>query len=169
VPVEVEGRYAPASQQFLVAGREHDGRDGFWVLSPLLVDGTAPPSALLVVRGWTADPTPPPVPVGPVTETGVLQPGEEGSTTVDADRVVDAVRIPALVNAVDGDLYSAFLVSTGAGAAGLRPVTPPAVEPGWSAGMRNLAYALQWWLFGAFAVFLWWRICADARSVDSRV
>jgi surfeit locus 1 family protein len=169
VPVEVEGRYAPASQQFLVAGREHDGRDGFWVLSPLVVDGTTPPSALLVVRGWTADPTPPPVPVGPVTETGVLQPGEEGSTTVDADRVVDAVRIPALVNAVDGDLYSAFLVSTSAGAAGLRPVTPPAVEPGWSAGMRNLAYALQWWLFGAFAVFLWWRICADARSVDSRV
>jgi surfeit locus 1 family protein len=109
------------------------------------------------------------VPVGPVTETGVLQPGEEGSTTVDADRVVDAVRIPALVNAVDGDLYSAFLVSTGAGAAGLRPVTPPATEPGWSVGMRNLAYALQWWLFGAFAVFLWWRICADERSVDSRV
>ena len=169
VPVEVEGRYAPASQQFLVSGREQDGRDGFWVLSPLVVDGTAPPSALLVVRGWTAEPTPPPVPTGPVTETGVLRPGEEGSTTVGADRVVDAVRIPALVNAVDGDLYSAFLVSTGTPDPGLQPVTPPAGEPSWSAGLRNLAYALQWWLFGGFAVFLWWRICADERSVASRV
>lgn len=171
VPVEVEGRYAPASQQFLVSGREQDGRDGLWVLSPLRVDGTDPPSALLVVRGWTGDPTLPPVPAGPVTEIGVLQPGEEGSTTVGADRVVDAVRIPALVNAVNGDLYSAFLVSTGPGTGGpgLRPVTPPAVEPSWSAGMRNLAYALQWWLFGAFAVFLWWRMCADERSVASRM
>lgn len=173
VPVEVEGRYAPAAQQFLVSGREQDGREGFWVLSPLRVDGTAPPSALLVVRGWTADPSLPPVPAGPVTETGVLQPGEEGSATVGADRVVDAVRIPALVNAVDGDLYSAFLVrtstSTSTGGPDLQPVTPPAADPSWSAGLRNLAYALQWWLFGAFAVFLWWRICADERSVDSQV
>ena len=169
VPVEVEGRYAPASQQFLVSGREQDGRDGFWVLSPLRVDGTDPPSALLVVRGWTADRSVPPVPAGAVTETGVLQPGEEGSGTVGADRVVDAVRIPALVNAVDGDLYSAFLISTGTSGPGLEPVTPPAGEPSWSAGLRNLAYALQWWLFGGFAVFMWWRMCADERSVASRV
>ena len=141
------------------------------MLSPLLVDGTAPPSALLVVRGWTTDADAlPPVPVGDVTETGVLEPGEEGSADVGPDRVIESVRIPALVNVVDTDLYSAFLVRTGGSPGqGLEPVTPPVEDPSWSAGLRNLAYALQWWLFGGFAVFMWWRICADERSVASPV
>jgi cytochrome oxidase assembly protein ShyY1 len=26
-----------------------------------------------------------------------------------------------------------------------------------TSGLRNLLYALQWWVFGAFAVFMWWR------------
>lgn len=25
-------------------------------------------------------------------------------------------------------------------------------------GLRHLAYALQWWVFAGFAVFLWWRM-----------
>jgi surfeit locus 1 family protein len=169
VPVEVHGRYGPTEQQFLVSDRAEGGEDGYWVLSPLLVDGITPPSALLVVRGWTTHAgTLPPVPAGDVTETGVLAPGEEGSADVGPDRVVEAVRIPALVNAVDTDLYSAFLVRTGdSPGPGLEPVTPPADDPSWSAGLRNLAYALQWWLFGGFAVFMWWRMCADERSVAS--
>jgi hypothetical protein len=24
-----------------------------------------------------------------------------------------------------------------------------------------LLYALEWWVFGGFAVFLWWRWCSD--------
>jgi hypothetical protein len=28
-------------------------------------------------------------------------------------------------------------------------------------GLRNLLYACQWWVFGGFAVFLWWRWCRD--------
>ena len=168
VPVEVEGTYAPREEQFLVSGRTHDGRDGYWVLSPLEVTGTAPTSALLVVRGWVPDDaTLPPVPAGEVRVTGVLTPGEEGSGAVEAGRVVEAVRIPALVNAVDTDLYGAYLISTSPPAAGLEPVSPPVAEPGWSAGLRNLAYALQWWAFGAFAIFLWWRMCAEQRSVAS--
>ena len=168
VPVEVVGTYAPRDQQFLVSGRADEGRDGYWVLSPLEVAGTSPESALLVVRGWVADPGAlPPVPDGEVRETGVLAPGEEGSGVVQARRVVDAVRIPALVNAVKTDLYSAFLISTSPPAEGLEPVPPPVTDPGWSAGLRNLAYAMQWWAFGGFAVFLWWRMCAEQRSVAS--
>ena len=98
----------------------------------------------------------------------MLAPGEEGSADVGADRVVEAVRIPALVNAVDTDLYSAFLIRTGGSPdPGLEPVTPPVSDPSWSAGLRNLAYALQWWLFGGFAVFMWWRMCTEERSVAS--
>ncbi len=168
VPVEVVGTYAPREQQFLVSGRTDEGRDGYWVLSPLRVAGTSPASALLVVRGWVADAGRlPPVPAGEVRETGVLTPGEEGSGALQAGRVVDAVRIPALVNAVDTDLYGAFLISAPPPPPGMQPVQPPVADPGWAAGLRNLAYALQWWAFGGFAVFLWWRICAEQRSVAS--
>ena len=27
--------------------------------------------------------------------------------------------------------------------------------------LRNLLYAIEWWVFGAFAVFIWWRWCRD--------
>ena len=167
VPVVVEGRYAPAEEQFLVSGRELDGVEGFWVLSPLRIAGTG--SSLLVVRGWTAAVDAPPVPAGPVRETGVLLPGEEGSGAVSAERVVGSVRIPALVGEVRGDVYGAYLVRTETSAADpadLEPVPPPAEEPAWDVGLRNLAYGAQWWLFGGFAVFMWWRICKDRLAAS---
>lgn len=171
VPVVAAGRYLPAEQQFLVAGRDDAGADGYWVLSPLAVDATG--SIVLVVRGWTADISSlPPVPAGPVRETGVLQPGEEGSGVVSQGRVVDAVRIPALAGEVDRDLYGAYLLRTAAPtgdpATGLRPVSPPRPDASWSTGLRNLAYGAQWWLFGAFALFMWWRMCVD-RLAAARV
>lgn len=171
-PVVVEGRYGQSTEQFLVSGREQDGTDGYWVLSPLEVATTG--SSLLVVRGWTPDASAlPPVPAGVVRETGVLRPGEEGSGAVSPARVVAAVRIPALVGATSTDLYGAYLLRTDAqpaepAAADLRAVTPPAAESSWSAGLRNLTYALQWWLFGLFGAFMWWRICSD-RLVSARV
>ena len=29
-------------------------------------------------------------------------------------------------------------------------------------GLRNLAYALQWWVFGAFALYMWWRMSTES-------
>lgn len=165
--VVVRGTYAAAAEQFLVRGRENAGQQGYWVVSPLVVADTsttsATPSALLVVRGWQPSAVAPPVPSGDVRVTGVLQPGEQATTTVGADRVVESVRIPALVNAVPFDLYSGYLLQTAEqpSADGLSAVTPPAVNPSWTAGLRNLAYALQWWVFAGFAVFMWWHICRE--------
>ena len=34
-------------------------------------------------------------------------------------------------------------------------------------GLRNLLYALQWWVFGAFALFVWWRHLADTLALES--
>src|SRR5204863_158877 len=47
-----------------------------------------------------------------------------------------------------------------------RPVT---VEGTWLpagtfTGLRNILYAVEWWLFGGFAVFLWWRFVRDATA-----
>lgn len=162
-PVTVEGQYAPAAQQILVDGRSHDGQDGYWVVSPLLLETG---SAILVVRGWTPDPTAPPVPSAPVTVTGSLEPSEGpgADPELGSDRIVDTVRTPALVGQLPYDLYSAVLIRTAEDPAPsdrLIPVDPTPPEPPWTDGLRNLAYALQWWVFAAFAVFMWWRICVD--------
>ncbi len=31
-------------------------------------------------------------------------------------------------------------------------------------GLKNLLYAIEWWIFGAFAVFIWWRWRRDAHA-----
>lgn len=163
--VVATGAYAP-DEQLLVAGREHAGRDGWWVLSPLVVDGAE--AALLVVRGWTDSATLPDVPAGTVTVTAAVQPGEDAPTgaalTPDDSRVVDVVRLQSLVNEVPFRLYPAYALRTDqqpAPADGLTPVAVPAPDPSWTTGLKNMAYALQWWVFGAFALFMWWRICLD--------
>jgi surfeit locus 1 family protein len=45
---------------------------------------------------------------------------------------------------------------------GLEPVTPESLpSPGSDTGLRNLLYGVQWFVFGAFAVFIWWRWARD--------
>jgi hypothetical protein len=77
-----------------------------------------------------------------------------------------------LVNRWPGDLYNAFVFAQGerqvatraavVPGTGLERVPPPAVTGGikW----RNAAYALQWWVFAAFAAFMWVKMVReDAR------
>jgi surfeit locus 1 family protein len=164
--VQVQGRWAPADDQFLLSGREPGGA---WVVSPLLVDGTE--SAVLVVRGATEQDKLPPLSNGPVTVTGVLQPSESYDTAVATDRRIAAVNVSVLVSAVPFDLYSGYVVRTGqspADPAALAPVTVALPDPSWTAGGRNLAYGLQWGVFAAFTAFMWWRIARD-RVLDHRV
>ena len=163
-PVTAEGTFAPAAQQVWVTDKEQDGRTGAWLLAPLLVDGDD--HALLVVRGWAPKVGElPAVPEGRVTIKAVLQPGEAGGASYDPDRrEIGSVRIPALTNELPYDLYSGYAVSTSASAAaGLELVPPPAPDDvSWTVGLRNLAYAFQWWVFGAFAVFMWWRMSTES-------
>jgi len=35
--------------------------------------------------------------------------------------------------------------------------------------VRNFLYALEWWVFGGFAVYLWWRWCRDEVARVTRV
>lgn len=160
--VRVEGRWAPAGDQFLLPGRL-PGRS--WVVSPLLVDGTE--SGLLVVRGSTAGERLPAVPAGPVSVTGVVQPSESFGTQVSADRRVEALNVSVLVGAVPYDLYAAYAVRTGQSPpdpTALDAVSPSRPDASWTAGIHNLVYAIQWWLFAAFTGFMWWRIARDRVS-----
>ena len=86
-----------------------------------------------------------------------------------ADRVIGTLRIPALINTLPYDLYSGFVISTSASTAdGLTLAKPPLPGVGWTIGLRNLAYALQWWVFAAFALFMWWRMGTDAVAAGKR-
>jgi cytochrome oxidase assembly protein ShyY1 len=165
--VSTTGRYAPAGQQFYVRGRPLNGRSGYWLLAPLRIRD----SAILVVRGWLAQPPerPPDAPAGTVTVTGWLQPPEAAPTAAGAapraDRVIRSISTAALVSQLPYDLYSGYVVLAAQRppSSGLEVVPQPVEQAAGAAGWRNLAYASQWWIFGAFVLFMWWRIVRDAR------
>jgi hypothetical protein len=97
---------------------------------------------------------------------GWLPPGE-GTGAADADPTDDLLpqlRIADLVQLVDQDMYGAYVVAREPGS-GLEPATLDQLPPaGTFTAWRNLAYAVEWWLFAGFAGFIWWRHVRDATS-----
>ena len=171
-PVRLTGRWLPRSTVY-VADRDLGGRTGVWAVTPVEVcagsTSCAGAPAMLVVRGWApAVADVPPAPTGTVDVTGWLQPGEgSGLTDPDpTDDVLPEMRVADAIQHVDQDLYGGYVIASGlSGAgpqAGLSPVTPaslPKAEP--FTALRNLLYAFEWWVFGGFAVYIWWRWCRD--------
>jgi surfeit locus 1 family protein len=167
-PVTFSGSWL-AKGTVYVSGRQRDGRSGYWVMTPLLVDGTK--SAMPVVRGWSAKPDAPAA-TGTVKVDGWLQPGE-GSGLPDADPeddVIPEARVASIVQFVDADLYSGYViartvtgstagVSATAGLGDVHPTQAPAV--GQTTALRNFLYAIEWWVFGLFALVIWGRWCRD--------
>jgi len=165
-PVVVEGRWDPA-HTVVVSGKERDGRTGYWVVTPVV---TGSGSAVPVVRGWVAGPDrAPPAPTGRAALVGLLQPSEDTGAGDDdpGDDVLPELSITDLLPRAPYDLYGGYVVATRrdvptgsavTGMDGLAAVTP-AHLPGADAStaLRNLLYAFQWWVFGAFAIFMWWR------------
>jgi cytochrome oxidase assembly protein ShyY1 len=109
-------------------------------------------------------------PTGATTLTGWLQPSE-GARVDDSDRTDDVLpqlRVADAIQHVDVDLFGAYVVldparaSGNAGDAGLdraRLVELP--DAGRFTAVRNLFYALEWWVFAGFALFVWWRWARD--------
>lgn len=167
--VAVTGTYE--ADELLVPGRALDGRTGHLVLTPLRVDAPGSP-VLAVVRGWVADrddAAAAPAPSGPVRVTGYLQVGEAAGgspgdgTSGAAPDEVEAISPAELVNRWGGPTYSGYLVlqeSDPAQGDALATLPPPTLAGG-GLNLQNLAYALQWWLFGGFAVLLWARLVRD--------
>jgi surfeit locus 1 family protein len=162
-PVTVRGDWVPDATVFV----ERD--EGYWVVTPLAIDGAGSP-ALAVVRGVSEKPVADPV-EGEAALTGWLQPGE-GTGAVDddpADDVLPQLRVADLVQRVDQDLYSAYAVAIEP-TAGLAPASLEQLpEAGRFTGLRNFLYALEWWVFGAFAVFVWVQFLRDERRGDTEV
>jgi surfeit locus 1 family protein len=166
-PVVVAGRWDPTHTVY-VADQPHDGHTGVWVVTPVV---TATGSAIPVVRGWapSADGAPA-APSGRAALVGLLQPSDDtGAVDHDThDDVIPELSITDLLPRAPYDLYGGYAVATdrplpaggtsSTGASGLAAVTAPRLPgPGAASGLRNLLYGFQWWIFGAFAVFVWWR------------
>jgi len=168
-PVVVTGTW-DGQRQLLVAGKQLGGRTGFWVLTPLVLDNA---SAVGVVRGWVASPSDPaaaaPATTGPVSVRGILKPGEPrpDQTPGQAGGLppdqIDAVAPAELVKLWPRPLLTGYVVAKQVTPA-IRPApkqVQTVVPGGGGLALQNLSYAIQWWIFAAFGLFLWFRLVRD--------
>lgn len=139
---------------------------GYWVLSGLRTDDGA---VLPVVRGWVADADPAYLNAeGEGAEViGYLDGSQAVGEPVDGD-TIGAVSSAQLVNEWSTPIYSGYIV--------LADSTPPVPDPaglppledvgvptlsGGGLNLQNLAYAGEWFIFGGFALLIWWRMVRD--------
>ncbi|GAA3565516.1 SURF1 family protein [Microlunatus spumicola] len=159
--VTFSGTYDP-TLQVLVPG---DG--GYRVLTGLRQgDG----SVVAVVRGLETTPGNPLPPTGEVARTGVLLPSEElsDSTASLPDGQIASVRLPTLAQTWPSPLVNGF-VTLDPDAAASEGLSPVAVElPEAQGRLRNGAYALQWWVFAAFALGMSIRVARDIGRLEER-
>ncbi|HET6739035.1 MAG TPA: SURF1 family protein [Kribbella sp.] len=175
--VTIDGTWGPAADQVFISGRQQDGRDGFWIVSPLQLSSSSSSSdAVMIVRGWVPSTSAPAAtaPAGPVSLRGVVVASEAEDSSDDAakGRVLSSLRIPTIVHLVKYRVYDAFVVQTAVSSGAVPSPAPEAVvpppPPTDHAGLRNVAYAFQWWIFAAFTLWMWGRMVLDAhRSEDA--
>jgi cytochrome oxidase assembly protein ShyY1 len=163
--VTARGEYAD-QETVVVRYQTRDGRSGVDVVTPLVTqDGTA----VLVNRGWletgnvgTTRPDVPDAPPGPVRVTGwVRADAGEAESAVVRDRSTRAVSSSAIAETVPFPVYTGFLE--------LESETPPPAEPLATVEPPDLGagphffYGLQWWFFGALAIFGFGYLVWDER------
>jgi cytochrome oxidase assembly protein ShyY1 len=152
--VEATGTYA-VEDTVVVRYRTRDGAPGVDVVVPLVLgDGTS----VLVDRGWfatdnrgtTPDDVPAPPP-GEVTVTGWARQDATGDSTVVTDQSTRAISSSRIGEALDREVAGGFVAamseSPEAGVP-LVPLEPPELDDG-----PHFFYGLQWWFFGALAIF----------------
>jgi cytochrome oxidase assembly protein ShyY1 len=159
-PVTVTGHYE-ADGQLLVPDRRLEGEAGSWVVTPFVVDDTG--ATLAVLRGFVTDATAAgEPPEGTLTLAGGLAPPESPVDTPVGPGEIGSVDTSVLVNTWPGELYNAFLfLGSEDPATGpqLTKVPTPLGDTG--VQWRNAAYAVQWWVFALFALWLWWRMVRE--------
>jgi surfeit locus 1 family protein len=159
--VTFTGTYDPTLQVLVPS----DG--GYRVLTGLR---QADNSVVPVVRGLETSPDQAAPPVGQVTRTGVLLPSEElsDSTAPLPAGQLASVRLPTLAQTWPGPLVNGFVAldATASTTEGLAPV--PVDLPQAQGRLRNGAYALQWWVFAAFALGMSIRVARDIGRLEER-
>lgn len=158
-PVTLAGQYDPA-YQVIVPNRVHDGGPGVWVVTGLRLDDGR---VVAVLRGSLAAADDPGarVPGGEVQVEGVLQPDE----AFYADAADSSGQVAAIVGARLSEQWGTGLLPGYATLVNQEPASAPAPDPVVPTVQtadvpfpaQNFFYALQWWVFGAFAVVVYLR------------
>lgn len=163
----------------LLDNRNQDGRPGFWVATPLMLDAERG-DAVLVLRGWLARPLGDtrmpdlPAPSGHLTVDGELATHVPRlfELNSDAGRLpagwpqggnatpprVQNLALPDLAAATGLHLVPAVLMQTGGNDDGLLREWPqPSIDAD-----KNMGYALQWFGFATIAGIAWLVVAAGA-------
>jgi cytochrome oxidase assembly protein ShyY1 len=162
--VTATGEYA-ADETIIVRYQTRDGQSGVDVVTPLVTDSGA---ALLVNRGWfatgntgTTRPDAPAPPAGRVEVAGWVRADATGDSTAVADRSTRAISSEAIAPTLPFPVYGGFVE--------LDSETPPPAEPLGKVEQPDLGegphffYGLQWWFFGALAIFGFGYLVWDER------
>lgn len=170
-PVVVRGTWAAQHTVFL-DNRQMNGRQGFFVVTPLLLEGSR--SAVLVERGWAprnferrSELPPVATPPGVVEIRGRIAPLPaklyefDGAPSGPIRQNLDLGRFAAETGL---PLLAVAVRQTGDGAPdGLLRQWP---EPASGAG-KNFGYAFQWWALAAVTaiLYVWFQFIAPRRKV----
>lgn len=154
----------------VVVDRLNAERAGTWVLSAFEVEGSDG-AVVPIVRGWLPlGATVPPVPPGHQDLVGWLEPTEpdllreQGREPLPAGQV-EIVSSAELLSLWDRPLYQGFVIQQKpAVEPPLVGVSPPSLAATQHVDWQNLAYAIQWWIFGLFAIFWFVRIVRVERE-----
>lgn len=162
-PVTLAGTWVPGSA-FYVENQPSpldSRRQGYWAAALVRI-GT---SAVPVLRGWTATRDAAPV-SGAVSLRGWLEPSDDSDAVQTATRppTYGSMSIAALTQTSSTRLLPGY-VTVRAGAPGTEGLvaTGPTVTASvsGSTGLLNFLYGIQWILFAALSIYVWWRWCRE--------
>lgn len=161
--VTITGTWAD-EDAVLVSGRSVDGEDAVLLVRALTVDadatGTGEPATLAVIVGWRPADSPMAPDDGPahVSIDGYLRAPEEATPASGSEAQAipgtvwsDTISPSELAQTWPAPLYSAVFASFD-GTESWEALPPPPPEQ--HLNLRSLLYALEWWVFGGFAVFI---------------
>ncbi|UYN83353.1 MAG: hypothetical protein KIT89_11760 [Microcella sp.] len=140
-----------------------EGAPGDWVVRHFVADDGA---SLAVVVGFVQPGAGiPTLPTGEQSITGRYVPSESPQLSDFESGERSMISVAELINLWAGvdTVYSGYLVLDTA-PAGLETVAAPAPELGVEVNLLNLFYAIEWVIFGGFAVYLWWRLVRDEQE-----
>lgn len=145
------------------AASDADGEPGDWVLRHLVTeDGVSLAVAVGFVQPGADIPN---LPSGEQSVTGRYVPSESPQLSDFEAGERTAIAVAELINLwqqVDS-VYSGYLVLESA-PPGLETIAAPPPEADASLNLLNLFYAIEWVIFGGFAVYLWWRLVRDEQE-----
>ena len=169
--VTVRGTWAPGDDLVVTGRLSGDdgsgarGEPGDWVIRHLVTENGA---SLAVAVGYgevgAGIPT---LPTGEAELTGRYVPSESPQVSDFEAGERTAIAVAELINlwAEVDTVYSGYLVLDEA-PAGLSTIAAPPPEQPTELNLLNLFYAIEWVIFGGFAIYLWWRLVKDEQEKE---